>query len=186
VVTITEASRAKSILAFSFNRLDPPAIGQIDGTNITLRLRVGTPVTALVATFTLSSLSHAYVGLIEQVSGTTPNDFTHPVIYKVTAEDGSSLDYTVTVEFNTGIEENDWLNQIKAYPNPVADHLTIEAARPLDRVIIINGLGQTIGDIRNNGQSTLEIPTESWMKGMYFVKFYSEDKFVGTRKIIKD
>jgi formylglycine-generating enzyme required for sulfatase activity len=33
----------------------------------------------------------------EQESGVTPNDFTDPVIYMVTAEDSSTIDYTVTI-----------------------------------------------------------------------------------------
>jgi hypothetical protein len=37
------------------------------------------------------------VGTTTQISGTTPNDFTGPVIYTVTAADGTTATYTVTV-----------------------------------------------------------------------------------------
>ncbi len=186
VVVITEASRIKSILAYSFNQLDPPVIGQIVGTDITLKLRVGTPITNLVATFIVSPLSNIRVGLTPQVSGVTPNDFTNPVIYTVTAEDGTSLQYTVTVEFNTGIEISDWITSIKAYPNPVTDKLTIEPALPLDRILILNELGQTMSDIQNSGQTTVTVPTSTWRRGMYFVRFYSENNYLGIQKIIKN
>jgi hypothetical protein len=186
VVVITEASRAKSILAFSFNQLDPPVIGQIIGTDISLTVKVGTPVTALVPTFTLSPLSTAYVGSIQQISGVTPNNFTTPIIYRVTAEDGSFLDYQVSVWFNTGIDQTELMNSIKSYPNPVGGRLTIESTRPLNRIIVINGLGQTMEDIRNPGKTTFEIPTGSWMKGIYFVRYYCEDQYIGIHKLIKD
>jgi hypothetical protein len=56
----------------------------------------GTVVTALVATFTTTGAS-VKVGTTAQTSGTTPNDFTSPVAYVVTAADGSTTSYNVTV-----------------------------------------------------------------------------------------
>jgi len=54
-------------------------------------------VTALVATFTASAGSSVTVGSTIQVTGTTSNNFTSPVVYTVTAADISTQDYTVTV-----------------------------------------------------------------------------------------
>ncbi len=59
----------------------------------------GTDVTALVATFTTTGAS-VKVGSTVQVSGTTANDFNHPIIY--TSDGGRPLDrklcpVTVTV-----------------------------------------------------------------------------------------
>jgi hypothetical protein len=186
VVVVTEASRIKSILAYSFNQLDPPAIGQIVGTEITVRVRVGTPVTSLVATYIAAPTSEVRVGTKLQVSGVTANDFTSPVLYTVTAEDGSSLVYTVTVEFNTGIEDNSWINSIRSYPNPVSGNLTIETSLPLDHIVILNGNGQVISDIQNPGQTTIQVSTDSWSKGIYFVRYFSEKKYIGIQKIIKN
>ena len=89
-------SAAKAITAFSF--ASPAATGVINETNHTIAVSVptGTNVTALVASFTTTGESVA-VGATAQVSGTTPNDFTSPVIYTVTAADTSTQDYTVTV-----------------------------------------------------------------------------------------
>lgn len=58
----------------------------------------GTTVTALKATFTASAGATVKVGSASQTSGTTENDFTNPVNYIVTAEDGTTTKtYTVTV-----------------------------------------------------------------------------------------
>ena len=91
-----EARTAKAITAFSF--VSPPAPGTIDENAKTIAVKVpyGTNVTALVATFTTTG-SSVKVGSTVQVSGTTPNNFTSPVIYTVTAADGSTVYYTVTV-----------------------------------------------------------------------------------------
>jgi mRNA-degrading endonuclease HigB of HigAB toxin-antitoxin module len=94
-VTVTVAlSPAKAITAFSLNGVT----GTIDeaAKTIALTLPHGTSVTALVATFTTTGAS-VKVGSSVQVSGTTANNFTNSVTYKVTAADSSTQNYTVTV-----------------------------------------------------------------------------------------
>jgi|GEM_PF-546981 len=96
-VTVTEdASSEKEITEFSFMGLSPAVTGIINGTNIELIVPEGTDVSALIATFT-STGSFIQVAGIDQVSGTTANDFTSQVAYIVTAEDGTTQIYTVTV-----------------------------------------------------------------------------------------
>ncbi len=51
-------------------------------------------LTGLIAEFITTGVS-VKVGEIEQVSGSTANDFTQPVKYVVTAENGSGVEYTV-------------------------------------------------------------------------------------------
>jgi len=94
--TTPAVSSAKAITAFSFTT--PAATGTIveSAKTITVAVPAGTNVTALVATFT-STGATTKVGATSQVSGTTANDFTAPVVYTVTAADGSSTAYTVTV-----------------------------------------------------------------------------------------
>jgi hypothetical protein len=186
IVAIAETSRQKSILAFNFNNLTPPVIGQIIGTDISLVVRVGTDITALAAFFTLSPLAKVYVGVIEQTSGVTPNNFTNPITYTVEAEDGSTLDYIVHVTFNTGIDDDAWMNAIKTYPNPFIDHLTIEMPLPADRIEIMNALGQTIEDIIEPGQQTIELSTGSWETGLYFVRFIRDNQIAGVQKLIRN
>jgi hypothetical protein len=82
-------SSAKDILTFSFTT--PPATGVIAGTNITLAVPFGTNVTALTPTITVSELA-----TVSPASGVAQN-FTNPVTYTVTAEDGTTQAYTVSV-----------------------------------------------------------------------------------------
>jgi hypothetical protein len=187
MVVVTQASTIKTILNFSFNGFNPPALGQINGTSITVRVQVGTPLTSLIATFTLlSPKSRVYVGLVEQTSGSTPNNFTNTVIYKVEAEDGSTLDYTVTVSYNTFTADQEWGNTIKVYPNPVSDRLTIEMSQVADRIMIVNALGQTMTDLQEVGSNTVIVETGLWSKGIYLIRFYNSEKFLGVWKVIKN
>jgi hypothetical protein len=89
---------AKDITAFSF--VSPAVTGTISETNITVSVPYNTTVTSLVATFILSGGS-VTIGGTPQVSGTTVNNFTSPLTYRVTAGDGSTKDYTVTVTVST-------------------------------------------------------------------------------------
>lgn len=90
------ASSAKALTAFGFT--SPAVIGTINETAHTVAVTVpfGTAVTALAAAFTTTGAS-VRVGTTTQVSGTTANNFTNPVVYTVTAADGSTQNYTVTV-----------------------------------------------------------------------------------------
>ena len=76
-------------------------IGVVDATNATVAISVpyGTDVSAAVAEFTfVNSKSTAKVGSTAQESGVTTNDFSSPVTYVITAEDGTTTkNYVVTV-----------------------------------------------------------------------------------------
>lgn len=93
----------KAIIEFSFLVEFNPSLREdifasITSTDIDIKIPYGKNLTSLVATFITTGLS-VKVGGIEQISGITPNDFTNPVNYKVTAEDGSILDYIITVTY---------------------------------------------------------------------------------------
>ena len=85
-----QLSNQASILSFSF--ANPPVTGTITGTNIALSVPFGTDLTNLVPTITISEKA-----TISPASG-LPRNFSSPVTYIVTAEDGiTETAYTVTV-----------------------------------------------------------------------------------------
>ncbi|MRR55738.1 MAG: DUF3494 domain-containing protein [Deltaproteobacteria bacterium] len=96
MVTVAPIS-AKAITAFSFVGF-PGVNGVISepAKTIAVTLPFGTNVTNLIATFTTTGTG-VRVGTSSQTSGSTPNDFTSPLFYTVTATDGSSVTYTVNV-----------------------------------------------------------------------------------------
>jgi len=86
----------KAITGFSFRT--PAATGVINEAAKTISVTVpsGTNVTALVATFTTTGVN-VRVSSTVQASGSTPNNFTTPVSYTVTAADNTTATYRVTV-----------------------------------------------------------------------------------------
>jgi hypothetical protein len=82
---------AKEITAYSLLGVS----STIEGAAISITLPYGTNLTSLVATFSTTGAS-VRVGNTIQTSGATANNFTSPVIYTVTAADGSTRKYTVS------------------------------------------------------------------------------------------
>ena len=85
-VTVAAGSSNNAITAFSINGV----IGNISGTSITLTLPFGTDRSALAPQLTHNGQS------INFASGVA-RDFSSPVVYRVTAQNGTIEEYTVTV-----------------------------------------------------------------------------------------
>lgn len=96
-VTVAAASSAKDIVSFSLAEQTGPATIDTSAHTVTIEVAAGTDASNLVATFALSTGASAKVGIVDQVSGTTGNDFANPLEYTVRAEDGSTQIWTVTV-----------------------------------------------------------------------------------------
>ncbi|MDA3818859.1 MAG: T9SS type A sorting domain-containing protein [Candidatus Delongbacteria bacterium] len=100
VVTVTKAdpSAEAEIMNFSFDEANGPGVVDTVANTVDVEVAYGTDMTTLVANFSLSDYAVATVGGVTQISGETPNDFTSPVTYTITAQDGvTTQDYTVTV-----------------------------------------------------------------------------------------
>lgn len=92
-----------NILSFNFAEQSHPAIINMNSHIINIGVINETDLKDLAAIFKVSSGAIAKIGVNEQVSGVTTNDFTNPVIYTVTAEDGTSV--------------QDWAVNVNATPN---------------------------------------------------------------------
>jgi Cadherin-like beta sandwich domain/Domain of unknown function (DUF2341)/Divergent InlB B-repeat domain len=107
-VTVNEAlSNAAQITAYSLPGQTGAAVINSAAGTIGVTVPSGTNVTALIAAFTTSAgVSSVKVGGVTQVSGTTPNNFTNPVVYAVTAQDGVTVqNWTVTVTVQSATTE---------------------------------------------------------------------------------
>ena len=110
-------SSEKQILSFSFASPAVEATITESAKTIVATVPVGTNVTALVPVITISEKA-----TVNPASG-VPQDFTNPVTYTVTAEDGSTAAYIVTVTIDQngggggGVDPNDpttWSGSIDA------------------------------------------------------------------------
>ncbi len=83
----------------SFSLSEQVEVGIPDVPNHTVDITVGanTVLNKLTPTFTLSKLAVATIGTDNQISNQSILDFTNPVIYTITAENGDRQDWIVTV-----------------------------------------------------------------------------------------
>ncbi|MFA6128040.1 MAG: hypothetical protein WC699_12095 [Bacteroidales bacterium] len=91
-----ELSSKKEVLSFIFEasknaQLDRVFMGEIVGTNISAEIAFGASVNQLVPTIEISPRASL------SPSPDVPTDFTGPVVYTVTAEDGTTKEFTASV-----------------------------------------------------------------------------------------
>ncbi|HAZ03973.1 MAG TPA: hypothetical protein DCY97_17645 [Marinilabiliales bacterium] len=92
-VTKDAALTGKDFLSYAFGT----SVGVLTDPAIAVTVPYTADETNLTATFTLSDGASAKIGTDVQTSGVTANNFTSPVVYTITAEDGTTKDWTVTV-----------------------------------------------------------------------------------------
>ena len=96
-VSVAPASTEKDILDFNLpNQANNETIDNNLHT-VDVTLGQGTNANDLVADFILSTYATATISTVNQISGTTHNDFTNSVIYTIEAQDGSTQDWTINV-----------------------------------------------------------------------------------------
>jgi len=156
---------ANDILSFNFNGLTPAVSGTLDATNHTVAVTVpyGTDVTALVPTISVSCGA-----TVSPLSGVAQN-FSSPVTYTVTAQDGTSTqDWIVTVTVAAGIESINNEN-ITIYPVPAKDIVNIRMKSVINQVEVISVTGQVISKVSfNHNEATLS--TADFANGIYFIR----------------
>ncbi len=160
-VTTEPPSTETDITAFSLAEQTNSAT--IDATAHTVEIEVfsGTDLTALVTTFTLSAaVTTAEVGATAQISGTTPNDFTNPVTYTVTAEDGTtSQDWVITVSVAAPVVA---INSFVPTSGPVGTSVVITGTSfdptPANNVVFFGAVQATVTAAATT-ELTVTVPT---------------------------
>jgi hypothetical protein len=163
------------ITSFSFGI--PPQtreaiVDQVSHT-VTLEVENGTDVTELIAIFELSEGATANVGGLDQQSGVTANDFTSPVTYKITAEDGTTIQYwIVIIEIATVLPE-EYVQNIKIYPNPFSYKTTIEFNNSDQinyKLTISNLSGNRFYEVDNITSNKVELLKSDLKPGIYLIE----------------
>ncbi len=181
-------SSEANILTYSFEEQHSPAV--IDDVNhtVTVVVNEGTSLDALVATFTLSDGATAKIGAVDQESGVTENNFTDPVIYTVTAEDGTTTQpWTVTVSVYVGIEDVE-NSALAIYPNPNNGNFTLDFTNINGKVNyqIYDTKGSIIisDDFVANGSAIKEVSL-NLVPGVYFVRLVTETQSLVEKLVVE-
>lgn len=123
-----------------------------------------------------------------EISGETNQTFEPSVsgIYAVIIDNGTCADTSECIPAGplsvNGIE---LANQIVAYPNPVNDQLTIKNYSGVEATFTITDInGKIVMENEMIGAVKI-VNTESWNKGVYFVRFSDKNNDTHTLKVVK-
>jgi len=164
------------ILTFSF--LEQTGSATIDTTNYTvdIEVEIGADRTNLAPDITLSE------GATISPNSGVAQDFSNPVTYTVTAEDGATIqDWIVTVaQVPLGLEEE--FARIRIYPNPTTNRVNISGIEEAYSIQLLNLLGRTI----YSGSNEPSINVSGLSDGIYFLKMATRKGNTLVWKLIKN
>ena len=103
------------------------------------------------------------------------------VPYNGNAEAGELVKIVFTTENGAGLTETETVN-VNVYPNPATDYVQVIGLNGMQRVEILNTLGQTVF-AQDTKANVLNINVQNFEKGTYFVKVTANGK-VNTQKIV--
>ncbi len=139
----------------------------------------------LPASTNLSSLAPTVLisdkATVSPASGVA-QDFTSPVTYTVTAEDGVTQKVYVVIVSKRNDEstnvENELYKQLRLYPNPVKDMLSIDLPQAITKVELYSISGLLLKKEEGGKISVSSVPN-----GSCIVKIYTENGIVLTQKV---
>jgi hypothetical protein len=72
------------------------------------------------------------------------------------------------------------------YPNPVHSLLAVDLLQPVDKLEIINNLGQALMTQNVTGSAKTIVDVGNMEPGIYFLKLTVKDKYFSIYKILKE
>ncbi len=102
------------------------------------------------------------------------------------AADGTPLGDPNWHDIGSGVRDMMKQVNMRVYPNPVGLYFIIDAGQEIDRVEILNLLGQPVKDLKVNarGQEVL-VNSSDLSEGLYFVRCSYKNRIIGNYKITK-
>ena len=172
--TVTVNIPENDITAFSIPGQNSSTIDAANKT-IAVVMPANSIITDLAATFTLSNGAAAKVGTVNQVSGQTANDFTNPVIYDVTAQDGVTVQsWTVTVTVLSGIADNTLASNANVYPNPSNGQFNVKLSTPVSGTIQVDVFSVTgaklLSQTADGSEGIFNVDLSGYQAGVYYLR----------------
>ncbi len=92
---------------------------------------------------------------------------------------GQVEDYTINVQESLNVDHFD-KNNVRIFPNPTTDFVTIQSELTIKNIMIFNQLGQLITTQKSNTVDLSNVPS-----GVYVIKIQTDNNIPTTQKIIK-
>jgi type IX secretion system substrate protein len=83
--------------------------------------------------------------------------------------------YMGTISVYTDLKENIVVPNIKVYPNPAKELITIESSSALLQITVLDIRGKVKSRIETQGEESIQINTSDFENGIYFIKIKTEE-----------
>ena len=121
------------------------------------------------------------------IAGATAQTYTPSTSgsYAVIISNGTSCKDTsaCVAVIGTNINENSLASQVKLYPNPASNLVTLSNLTMGQNINIINTLGVSVFNSKTDN-STMTIDVNAFASGMYFVQIVQDGQLLATRKLL--
>ncbi|MBL7909865.1 MAG: T9SS type A sorting domain-containing protein [Bacteroidia bacterium] len=97
----------------------------------------------------------------------------------------SMVTKTLNVSACTGIEENNLENSFNLYPNPTTNNITINVLVPIDKLEILNVVGELLISKNSLDEKYVIIDLSGLPNGVYFIRSETEHGIV-VKKVVKE
>ncbi|HUX53172.1 MAG TPA: T9SS type A sorting domain-containing protein [Williamwhitmania sp.] len=187
--TVKVKNTETEIVAFSINGQSSSSIDAVSK-EISIGMPYGATVTDLVANYTLSDGATAKVGTVDQVSGQTANDFTNPMIYDVTAEDGvTAQSWTVVVYRLTYIDDNTMVTNANVFPNPSNGQFNVKFNTPVSGTIQMDVFSVTgaklLSQTADGSKGIYNVDLSGYQAGVYYLRMTMNGRTI-TLKLLRN
>jgi len=174
-------SSEKEITAFTTVGIIGQASINISSGTISLKVSNTTDVKSLIPIISVSNFAG-----INPNSG-APRDFTTPVIYTVTAQDGTSKEWTVTITKQTAsVNINSLSETISIYPNPTSHELFIDLTNFFGAVRSISILDMQGKEVYHNVSISKDsIQLFNLNDGIYIVKIKTDEGTLHKKVVVE-
>ncbi|MEQ8416849.1 MAG: DUF5018 domain-containing protein [Imperialibacter sp.] len=186
-VTVTVApateplSSAKDIISFLLHKQTGDAVINTTDHTVTIEVEVDADITSLSPAITVSDKASVSPG------SEVAQDFSAAVVYTVTAEDGSTQEWTVTVTVEEGTKTGipEVFANLSVYPNPTVDKVHISGLVNGTELRLINLSGTVLNQVSQSLHDTESISLAGLTGGVYVLQVSTEGK-VKSYRIIKE
>ncbi|MEQ8812847.1 MAG: T9SS type A sorting domain-containing protein, partial [Imperialibacter sp.] len=186
-VTVTVApateplSSAKDIISFLLHEQTGDALINTTDHTVTIEVETGTDITNLSPAITVSDKATVSPG------SEVTQDFSAAVVYIVTAEDGSTQEWTATVTVKegtkTGIAEA--FANVTVYPNPATEQIKVAGLSKGSSLQLVTLNGAIINQVSSSIYEVESISLTGLTAGVYVLQVSTEGK-IKSYRIIKE
>jgi len=181
-----QACEGNDFMFFSLISATDSIVGELDENNKTISVEFSskTDLTSLRANYREGVNSVVKINGEIQENGITVNDFSSPITYEITSENGISETWTVSVSSTANV---DFLNKkFNVYPNPTEEIVILEntfyTSNSNVKVSISDISGKVYKVLNLNKQDEI-LDFSNYPKGIYFINIETNDG-IASKKIV--